>query len=223
MSEMSRQVTPTRLPWHHDWLHMRTLTTSIKRNLDFPLGDTLDLGCGNRAYLPWLARARSYVGVDIDAIDSMPDITASAMALPFADRCFDTVVSFQVFEHLRQPWHAWHEIARVLRTGGRAIVTTHQAFRVHEAPFDYFRYTRYGLASLAQDAGLEVAVIEAHGGVWAMAGQALLTSFMSEMPGYSYPWLRPMILTWNLSIVMADALWQDQMDTMNYLIIAVKR
>jgi hypothetical protein len=114
------------------------------------------------------------------------------------------------------------EIARVLRSGGLAIVSTHQAFRLQEEPNDYFRYTRYGLMSMIADAGMRLQAVESHGGVSAKAGQALITSFTSRLPRQVYPMLRPAVLLWNLIFSALDAVWGDDRDTMNYLIVARK-
>jgi SAM-dependent methyltransferase len=41
---------------------------------------------------------------------------------PFEDARFDCVVAMMVVEHLFDPFHAFEEIARILRTGGHAFV-----------------------------------------------------------------------------------------------------
>jgi SAM-dependent methyltransferase len=43
--------------------------------------------------------------------------------LTFPDETFDLVISSDVFEHVRRPWHAFAELARVLRPGGRHVFT----------------------------------------------------------------------------------------------------
>jgi SAM-dependent methyltransferase len=44
--------------------------------------------------------------------------------LPFSDNCFDLLVSIDVHEHLRKPELLAGEFYRVLKPGGRAVVTT---------------------------------------------------------------------------------------------------
>jgi methionine biosynthesis protein MetW len=95
--------------------------------------DVLDVGCGTaRSYAPKLnARARSYVGVDVSqaavkaakkgGLDAR--VIESAARLPFADESFDHVVCIEVLEHLFAPDAAAAEIFRVLRPGGRLVVS----------------------------------------------------------------------------------------------------
>jgi hypothetical protein len=61
-----------------------------------------------------------------------------------------------------------------LRPGGIVILTTPQMWHLHEEPFDFFRYTKYGLATLCAGAGLEVVETAAHGGPFAMIGIMLV-------------------------------------------------
>ena len=55
-----------------------------------------------------------------------PAVVADAMALPFPDGHFDTVVAMHMLYHVPEPSHAIGEMQRVLRPGGRLVVTTVQ-------------------------------------------------------------------------------------------------
>ena len=50
-------------------------------------------------------------------------VAADAQLLPFADQCFDLVLCSEVLEHLAKPEYAVDEFARVLRPGGKLVVT----------------------------------------------------------------------------------------------------
>lgn len=222
MKTYRRQESPERKIWDPDYLHMYALNASILRYVHMVRGDVLDVGCGNLPYVNWFRDARSYTGIDVDTDGSSPQVRGSAWALPFSDSCFDTAVSFQAFEHFGEPWTAFEEVSRVLRRGGIALITTHQAFHLHGEPYDFFRYTKYGLALLAERAGLEVLEIEHHGGMWAMVGQAMLLSLLGKVPGWAYCYLRPLFVLWNFIFGLLEWYWMDPRDTMNYLIIARK-
>jgi SAM-dependent methyltransferase len=73
---------------------------------------------------------------------------ADAHALPFADATFEQVISSEVLEHLHTPIKAAAEIARVLKPGGRLVLTVPMVYPVHEAPHDYHRFTEFGLYNL---------------------------------------------------------------------------
>jgi SAM-dependent methyltransferase len=68
--------------------------------------------------------------------------------LPFLDGSFDVVLCTEVLEHLTEPQRAIDEMYRVLEPGGQLLLTTRFLFPIHDAPHDYFRYTKYGLLYL---------------------------------------------------------------------------
>jgi len=96
-----------------------------------PTGTTLDLGSGSGYGSASLARTgRRVVGVDRVAPDNPQRssgghfVRADLRALPLQPASFASVVSFQVIEHLEDPTPYLETIARLLGTGGVAILTT---------------------------------------------------------------------------------------------------
>jgi SAM-dependent methyltransferase len=77
-------------------------------------------------------------------------------AIPVHDARYDFVLCTQVLEHVPRPLEVLQEFARVLKPGGRVWLSTPLAYEEHEVPYDFFRYTQYGLRSLFERAGLEV-------------------------------------------------------------------
>jgi SAM-dependent methyltransferase len=82
------------------------------------------------------------------------DFRADAHHLPVSHESIDHIFSTQVLEHCYNPIKVFNEIERVLKPGGTVFLTTNQWYPLHEKPHDYFRYTRYGLKSLADDVDL---------------------------------------------------------------------
>ena len=120
----------------------------------------LDAGAGEGQYAHHFARQR-YCGVDLAVGDaawdySRLDAVADLTALPFRAGAFDAALHIVTIEHLREPGRALAEIARTLAPGGALLVAAPHEWEVHQAPHDYFRYTRYGLAYLLEKAGFEV-------------------------------------------------------------------
>ena len=113
---------------------------------------TLDLGCGRS---PNAASFPNRVGVDIVA-DRGVHIIADAHHMPFASGCFEQIVLSEVLEHLADPPTAAGEMARVLSGGGALILTTPFVYPIHEAPYDFQRFTAFGLRRLFSVAGFEV-------------------------------------------------------------------
>jgi SAM-dependent methyltransferase len=143
-----------------------------------PGARVLDAGAGEGQYKHWFARQR-YCGVDLavgDAawdyskLDAMADLTQ----LPFRDGAFEAALHIVTIEHLREPARALAEIARTLRPGGTLLLAAPQDWEIHQAPHDYYRYTRYGLEYLLGQAGLEAIEISPAGGYFRLLARRLL-------------------------------------------------
>jgi len=99
-----------------------------------------------------------YTGFDILAGENV-DVVGDAHAL---SRClprdhFDFVFSVSVWEHLAMPWLVSLELNRVMKTGGLAMINTHQSWPVHEEPWDYFRFSDFAWPTLFNAAtGFEI-------------------------------------------------------------------
>lgn len=93
-------------------------------------GPILDLGSGTGGNLPDLSRANSVIGVELSATAAeqaaahAPVVVGDGGRLPFRDGSFAAVVCTEVLEHVDDPGAAFAEMARVLRGGGLAYVTT---------------------------------------------------------------------------------------------------
>jgi len=113
------------------------------------IGLALQIGAGGElgaraARLP----CRRLVQVDRDPRRG-PDVVADARDLSgFEDGSVDVVFLLEVLEHVPDPQTAVDEIHRVLRKDGTLLLTTPFAFEIHDAPHDYHRFTRFGLAHL---------------------------------------------------------------------------
>ncbi len=107
----------------------------------------LDLGCGTARYKNYFPNS---ISLDISKRKGV-HIVADAHALPFSESSFSIVLSTEMLEHVKNPQKVIHEIQRVLRPGGKVLLTTRFVFPIHDAPGDFFRFTKYGLAYLFRD------------------------------------------------------------------------
>lgn len=124
-------------------------------------GNVLDFGCGSKPYESLFVNANSYVGVDIEVSghnhkDSKVDYFYDGKKLPFDDASFDAIVSFEVFEHVFNIEEVLVEIHRVLKPNGQLLISIPFAWGEHEIPYDFARYTSFGITHILDKNNFEV-------------------------------------------------------------------
>ncbi len=101
-------------------------------------------------------------------------VAGDAIALPFAAGRFEAVTLFDVLEHLPDPPRALAEISRVMRPGGRVLLTTgdvESAFarlcgarwHLYTIPEHLFFFSREGIRRLLAAHGFRIESMRAHG------------------------------------------------------------
>ena len=128
-------------------------------------GRALDAGAGRMAYRPLIEpRCETYESLDaagalgVDHIADLQDTRLPADA-------YDTIVCTQVLQHLPEPARAVGEIARMLKPGGKAILSVPHLVWLHNEPHDYMRFTAHGMRFLLEKAGLTTIRAEPVGGL----------------------------------------------------------
>ena len=122
-------------------------------------GRTLDVGCGGKHY-EMLCASSEYIGLEIDSEvnrkSKRADYFYGGQKFPFEDGAFDSLVTNQVFEHVPNPNEFLDESCRVLKPGGVMLMTVPFVWDEHEQPYDYMRYTSFGLIALLERHGFEI-------------------------------------------------------------------
>jgi SAM-dependent methyltransferase len=199
------------------YLHLRPLWLALAEKLGTCSGRILDVGCGMQPYRPLIGPGMSeYIGLDQAGPLAAPSVIGSAESLPFEAESFDVVVATQVFEHLPHPQTAVGEAARVLRPGGRLIITVPGVWPTHEAPHDYWRFTRHGLVELIQCHGLRCEELRSLGGTWATIGQ------MANLELAPVQLLRQLVPLVNILASALDARGAREDLVLNWLVDAIK-
>jgi SAM-dependent methyltransferase len=126
-------------------------------------GTVLDVGGGRRRGLFRPPAGAVWIEADLDAA-KRPRVVADVQALPFRDGAFDAVKATEILEHVADAPRALGECRRVLKRGGRLVITAPFLERLHADPHDYARYTERMWERLLRDAGLAVVQIAPQGG-----------------------------------------------------------
>jgi SAM-dependent methyltransferase len=135
-----------------------------------PGAAVLDAGAGECAYKKYFSHC-FYVSVDLAVGEENwnyqnLDCVAFLEKLPFKDAAFDAVLCTQVLEHMEWPREVVKEFYRVLKPGGKLFLTVPMAHKEHQAPYDFFRYTSFGIRSMCKHAGFNKIEISPFGGIF---------------------------------------------------------
>jgi len=186
----------------------------------------LDAGAGEGKYAKFFERQR-YCGVDLAIGDdtwdyNRLDAVADLLHLPFPSGAFDACLNLVTLEHVSEPARALAEIGRVLKPGGRLLLAVPQDWEVHQAPHDFFRYTRYGVRHLLEQAGFADAHVIPAGGYFRLLSRRLLNGLQF----FRGIWFVPAALLLAppaLALPALDFLDRDRSFTLGYICTARKR
>ncbi len=149
------------------YLIRRNLFQAINKYAPQLSGKLMDFGCGLKPY-EFLFNVKEYIGVDYKGEgETYPqdkvDVFYDGKILPFPDNHFDSIFSSEVFEHIFNLPEIMDELYRVLKPGGKILITCPFSFAEHEIPADYARYTSFGLKDIFLKKGFQIITYEKTG------------------------------------------------------------
>ena len=205
---------PSFLIYHYLWQNLDAACSQARQSTADTRATLLDIGCGRKPYADLFPGWR-HIGINSSADDAAPDIIGDAMRLPLTPCVADVVLCTQVLEHVPRPWELVAECCRVMKPGGYLVLTAPFYWPLHEEPHDFFRYTKYGLQSLVQEAGLEVVSLKADGG----DGARMAISMLHYLPWRLAALLR---IPLNLLGLLLDKIRLTERKPQNYTLLARK-
>lgn len=148
-------------PVHPQWLIFKDLDNELTQIAKQCRGLTVDIGCADQQIREKLGSAHNYIGLDYyETVSKMygtrPTVFGDAQNLPFADTCIDTVLLMDVLEHLPDPDACLREIQRILTADGLLIMQVPFVYPIHDAPYDFQRWTLHGLRLLVAKHGFSI-------------------------------------------------------------------
>lgn len=160
-----------------------------------------------RRYLP--ESVKEYHSLDVEARAPGVDFIADVGDMTGVKSArYDTVLCTEVMEHLPRPERLLREVDRVLKPGGHLILTVPYLCRLHEEPFDFYRYTRYGLQHLLEGEGLRVLEITPTGSVLSFLGHQFSTIVVGG--AWHVPIVRHALFYLNAAVSTVPCYWLDQ-------------
>jgi SAM-dependent methyltransferase len=202
----------------------------------------LDVGAGIGPYRRLFAHCEYYAhdfGQEPETLGKYTplDYQSDVTDIPVPDESFDVVLCTEVLEHVPEPIKAIHELARILRPGGRLLLTAPLGSLLHQEPYHFYGgYTPYWYRKFLPEAGLEIESLEANKGFFSLFGQEALrfSSLIDPRRTSHLKWSRPgSMLLWLITLPFLrgvfpllgerlDRLELERVATAGYHVAAIK-
>ena len=186
------------------YLHRRPLSKFLKKYSTSctSIDVILDLGCGEMPYKDYFSHTR-YVGADVlssgrELNRKLPSFWFDGANIPMKESSCSHALLIEVMEHIYDPHKLISDIKRILSTNGTLIFTVPFYWPIHEAPYDFNRYTRYSIEQILSDSGLELITLEDTGNIFVSFFQTM-NSFIYAFTGKKlFLAFLPIFITFNL-------------------------
>jgi SAM-dependent methyltransferase len=133
----------------------RNLVRAVAEYASTCKGVILDFGCGMQPYKVLFSHCADYLPVDFATTKDRyygggEVIPFDGSQTPLAAESVDHVLCTEVLEHVFEPDLVLAELYRVLKPGGTMLITVPFVWEEHDLPYDYARYSLYGLQHLVE-------------------------------------------------------------------------
>jgi SAM-dependent methyltransferase len=150
---------------HPLYIIRKSLYRVIVKHAASLTGKMMDFGCGSKPYKPLFVNATEYIGVDYQGEghsheNEQIDVFYDGKTIPFADNTFDSILTSEVLEHIFNVEDIVKELYRVLKPGGKILISTPFAWTEHEMPNDFGRYTSVGMQALLTRNGFSILAMD---------------------------------------------------------------
>jgi SAM-dependent methyltransferase len=150
-------------------LQAGSIWRDVRHELASAQGRLLDIGCGAQVYRALLPPGVEYLGIDTEEAHErfgydVPEthyFTGDDWGIGAGT--FDVALCTEVLEHVPDPAALLARTHRVLKPGGRLVLTVPFSARWHFTPFDYWRFTPASLDTLLRGAGFDEVRVFARG------------------------------------------------------------
>jgi SAM-dependent methyltransferase len=217
---------------YYNWLIFSIVNPELRSMLQkYAHGRLVDIGCGEKPYKEMAAEyVDEHVGVDHAQTlhdKTQIDLIGSAYSVPVGDETYDSLLCTYVLEHLEEPGTAIAEAYRILKKGGIGIYTVPFFWHLHEAPRDFFRFSKYGLQYLFEKNGFETVELKALSGFFVTFGQEtayFLNGFRGANRFSPLYWLLPPIVILVQAVAFVLGKIEKSEDfTAEYIIVVKKK
>lgn len=144
-------------PWRQaNWQFLETQVQGLDRDAIL-----LDVGAGHGDFAQTYA-GRKYFAVDVVPYPEVDLACDLAECIPFREGTFDMLILMNVLEHVYNFHGLLDSLFYLLKPGGSLVIAVPFMIKIHQAPFDFQRYTHYSLEQMAYQHGFEIALLEGY-------------------------------------------------------------
>lgn len=194
----------------------------------FARGRLLDLGCGDSPYKDeFIDCVTKYDTLDFFPRNSNITYLSDIQNMPAVpSEGYDSAICLEVLEHIPDPFRAAREIYRILAPGGVLIASVPHLSRLHDEPYDYYRYTKYGITHVLEQAGFTIIHLTPRGGLFSFLGHQVSTILLSTV--WHLPFVRRILWFLNswfitrLCYMLDTTLNQSGIFAAGYTVVATK-
>ncbi len=171
-----------------NWMFLNKIVSGLPSEANI-----LDVGAGHGDFAD-IFTGRKYYSLDIVPYPEVDLVADLGAVNPFRENIFDAVVLMNVLEHVYESRGLIKSISRILAPNGMVVFTVPFLLKVHQAPFDFSRYTPYFIENMAAEAGLQVESLQGYydpqyllneslGNVWlySIKSQPKIQQFMAKI------------------------------------------
>lgn len=126
-------------------------------------GNLLDIGAGPTQFRNIFVDFERYVGIDFYPYSFVKVVTDLNKKIPYQNDVFNVVILSNVLEHISNSESLLKESFRVLKRNSKILATIPFLMRIHQAPYDFNRFTIYKLKEIFENAGFSNVIIEPQG------------------------------------------------------------
>lgn len=189
-------------------------------------GPLLDFGCGVKPYRKLFKTVDSYIGIDypsdrFNGHKALSDLDYNGVSIQLANNSIETILCTEVFEHVFNIDLVLTEMHRVLNQNGQLFITCPFALGEHEQPYDFARYTSFGLKHILEKNNFEIISYKKRGNTLSTILQLtiiLLNNFISKLGLLKYVLLAPILLLLNsIALISETSLLRKIFKTNLYL------
>jgi SAM-dependent methyltransferase len=217
---------------HSRWYYLKELRKLVEFGRDnFVINSNInyklklaDYGCGTKPYVSLFDSNKiDYLGLDLEWNKHADVIINSNSEIEIESNTFDIVLSTQVLEHVEDPVKYLSEAFRVLKPGGKLLLTTHGYWMYHPDPTDYWRWTSAGLKKIVEKEGFKVIGFKGIIGRMGMGLQLFQDGLLFKVPNFFKPFITAplQLLVWLFDLLQnRDVV---DFDACTYLIVGEKQ